>query len=63
MQWVPGALSPGVKRPGREGDHSPTSAEVKNGGAMPALSIRLHGVVLNQLSTGTTLPFTPSLRE
>jgi hypothetical protein len=31
IQWVPGALSPGVKRPGREDDHSPpTSAEVKN---------------------------------
>jgi hypothetical protein len=30
IQWVPGALSPGVKRPGREVDHShPTSAEVK----------------------------------
>jgi len=28
---VPGALSVGVKRPGREADHSPTfSAEVKN---------------------------------
>jgi Ni/Co efflux regulator RcnB len=23
IQWVPGALSPGVKRPGREVDHSP----------------------------------------
>jgi hypothetical protein len=22
-QWVPGALSPGVKRPGREADYSP----------------------------------------
>jgi hypothetical protein len=31
MQWVPGALSPGVKRPGREADHSPpSSTEVKN---------------------------------
>jgi hypothetical protein len=31
IQWVPGALSPGVKRQGREADHSPpTSAEVKN---------------------------------
>jgi hypothetical protein len=31
IQWVPGALSPGVKRQGREGEHSPpTSAEVKN---------------------------------
>jgi hypothetical protein len=29
-QWVPGALSLGVKRPGREADHSPpSSAEVK----------------------------------
>jgi hypothetical protein len=31
MQWVLGAISPGVKRPGREANHSPpTSAEVKN---------------------------------
>jgi hypothetical protein len=30
MQWVPGALSLEVKRPGREADHSPpSSAEVK----------------------------------
>jgi hypothetical protein len=30
IQWVPGALSSGVKRQGREADHSPpTSAEVK----------------------------------
>jgi hypothetical protein len=30
IQWVPGSLSPGVKRPGREADHSPpASAEVK----------------------------------
>jgi hypothetical protein len=30
IQWVPGALSPGVKRQGREADHSPlASAEVK----------------------------------
>jgi hypothetical protein len=28
-QWVPGALSPGVKRPGCEANQSPTSAEVK----------------------------------
>jgi hypothetical protein len=29
IQWVPGALPPGVKRPGREADHSPpTNAEV-----------------------------------
>jgi len=31
IQWVPGALSPGVKRQGREVDHSsPPSAEDKN---------------------------------
>jgi hypothetical protein len=31
IQWVPGPLSPGVKRLGREADHSlPTSAEAKN---------------------------------
>jgi hypothetical protein len=31
IQWVTGALSLGVKRPGREADHSPpSSAEVKN---------------------------------
>jgi hypothetical protein len=30
IQWVPGALSPAVKRPGLEADHSsPTSAETK----------------------------------
>jgi hypothetical protein len=30
IQWVTGSLSPGVKRPGREADHSPpASAEVK----------------------------------
>jgi hypothetical protein len=39
IQWVPGPLSPAVKRPGREADHSPpSSVEVKNGGAMPPLS-------------------------
>jgi hypothetical protein len=33
-----GALSPEVKRPGREADHAPpSSADVKNGGAIPAL--------------------------
>jgi hypothetical protein len=31
IQWVPGALSPGVKWPGHEADYSPpSSAEVKN---------------------------------
>jgi hypothetical protein len=31
IQWVPGVLSLGLKRPGHEADHSPpSSAEVKN---------------------------------
>jgi hypothetical protein len=34
IQWVPGALAPGIKRPGRE---APSSAQVKNGGAIPPL--------------------------
>jgi hypothetical protein len=28
IQWVPGAISLGVKRPGREADHSPPSSAV-----------------------------------
>jgi hypothetical protein len=57
IQWVPGALSPGVKWPRREVDHSPpTSAEVKKIWIYTSTPIRLHGVVLNYLSTGTTLP-------
>jgi hypothetical protein len=38
IRWIPGTLSPGIKQPGREADHSPaSSAEVKNGEAIPAL--------------------------
>jgi hypothetical protein len=38
MQWVPGALSSVVKRPGRETDDSPpASAEVKTRGSMHPL--------------------------
>jgi hypothetical protein len=39
IQWVSGALSQGVKRQGRQSDHSPPSiARVKNGGALPPIS-------------------------
>jgi hypothetical protein len=39
IQWVPGALSPAVKRQEREAYHStPPSAEVKIGGAIPPLT-------------------------
>jgi hypothetical protein len=38
IQWVPAALSPRVKRPGRETEHSPSFiVEVKNGGALHLL--------------------------
>jgi hypothetical protein len=48
IQWILGAISPGVKRQRREVDHSPpSSVEVNNGGAIPPLFIRLHGVVVN----------------
>jgi hypothetical protein len=51
-QCIAGALSPGIKRPGSHNDHSQSSrAEIKNGGAIPPLPIRLLGVVLNELST------------
>jgi hypothetical protein len=44
IQWVPRALSPGVKRQGCEADHShPTSAEVKKTWVyIQPLPIRLH---------------------
>jgi hypothetical protein len=51
IQWVPRAISPGVKRPGREGDHSfPSSAEVKNAWSYTSIPpICLHGMVLCQV--------------
>jgi hypothetical protein len=53
LQWVPELFPPGAKRQGREVDHLfPSSAEVKNGEAVPPLPLRLHVVVLNELSTG-----------
>jgi hypothetical protein len=39
IQWVLGALSPGLKRLGHEAEHSPpSSVMIKKGGAMPPLS-------------------------
>jgi hypothetical protein len=52
----------GVKRPGREADHSPPSnAEVKEGVDLYLKSPNtpsLRGAQLKKESTGTTLPFT-----
>jgi hypothetical protein len=43
-----GGLSPGVKRPGCEADHSLLStAKARNSGSIPPFLIRLHGVMLN----------------
>jgi hypothetical protein len=48
IQWVLGDLSLGVKRPGREVDHSPpTSAEVKKMWIYTSTPICFHGIVLN----------------
>jgi hypothetical protein len=49
IQWVPGALSHGLKRPWREADHSrPSSAEVKNAWSYTTtLPIHLYGAVLS----------------
>jgi hypothetical protein len=39
IQWAPGVTSQGVKRLGHEADHlPPSSAKVKNGGAISPLS-------------------------
>jgi hypothetical protein len=58
IKRVQGALSLGVKQPGREADHSaPSSAEVKNEWSYTFHStLRLHDLVLSW-STGTTLPY------
>jgi hypothetical protein len=50
IQWVPWALSLGVKWPEREADHSlPSSVEVKNAWSYTSIQpIRLHGVVLSK---------------
>jgi hypothetical protein len=49
IQWVPGTLFLGVKRPEPEADHSPpSSAKVKNAWNYTSTpSIHIHGVVLN----------------
>jgi hypothetical protein len=60
-QCVTRGLSPEVKRPGHEADHSLSSgAEVKNGGAItPSPPISIHGIVFSSISTAITLLFLP----
>jgi hypothetical protein len=53
VQWVPG-----IKRPGREADHSPPASRGQENMDLYTHSpIRLHGILFNLLSTGTTLPY------
>jgi hypothetical protein len=49
IQWVPGTLSLGVKRPRREADYSPPcSVDVENAWSYTSTPpIRLHGMVLS----------------
>jgi hypothetical protein len=50
VQWVPGAISPGVKRPWLEAEHShPANAEFKNAWSYTSSTplIRLHSVVFS----------------
>jgi hypothetical protein len=47
IQQVPGAISQGVKRPGREAHYSLiSSTEVKNDGALPPRCHMFHGIAL-----------------
>jgi len=49
IQWVPGALSLGIKQQGREANHSPPpSAKVKCVEIYLHSPIHLHGMVLSQ---------------
>jgi hypothetical protein len=53
-----GALFSRVKWKWSEADHSsPSIADVKKGGAIPPQPLRLHSLVLNELSTWAALPF------
>jgi hypothetical protein len=47
MEWILGALFPGIKRPRYEADHSPSSsAEVEMCGVTPAFTCGFHGAVI-----------------
>jgi hypothetical protein len=57
IQWVPGALSLEVKRPGLEADHSPpSSVEVKNASSYTSTPQYAFMAWCSVKSTGTTLP-------
>jgi len=48
IQYLPAALSPGIKRPGREADYStPSSGDVRKREGVPAAFLHLRGVLLS----------------
>jgi hypothetical protein len=59
IQWIPVALSLGVKRPGSEADHSPlSSAEVKNAWSYtstPPGCLVKHRTIFKPLATSTVV--------
>jgi hypothetical protein len=62
IQWVPGVLFLGVKRPRCEADHSPpSSAVVKNAWSYTSTPTRLHGMVL-KARDNFTFPLTIKVR-
>jgi hypothetical protein len=59
IQWKPEAVAPIAKLPGREtANTSLIRVKVKNGGVYLHSHIRLHGVLLDSLSTGIISPLT-----
>jgi hypothetical protein len=64
IQWVPGSLTLGVKLPGREADHSRSSAEVKECMELYLhFPISLHDVVLSEAQGQLYVTFTWSDSE
>jgi hypothetical protein len=58
IQWVPGALSSGVKREGREANHSSlSSGKVRMEELYLHCPMLFHSLLHDGLSTGTTLPY------
>jgi hypothetical protein len=57
IEWVPGPLSPGIKRPGSEADHSPPTSAELNKIWIYTSTPHTPSWRSAMLSTGTTLPY------
>jgi len=51
IQYVPGALYRGVKRPELEADHPPPSSVEVNVWSLSPLTIHFHGLVFRQMGS------------